>query len=63
MIEVSERQWHESEELGNKLAAEILLRGTITQRGIVIPSEDEWHGIGALERDDELVRKSEEVKR
>ena len=49
------------DDLGNKLAAEILLRGTITQRAIVIPSEDEWHGLNALERDDELKRQG--VKR
>lgn len=34
------------------LAAKILLSGS--DRRIIVPSEDEWHGLNQLERDGEL---------
>lgn len=46
----------ELEELGNKASAKILLADS--SRRIRIPTYDEWIGIGLLERDDELIRKS-----
>ncbi len=45
----------EIQELGCKLSAQILLADSLG--GIVIPSEEEWIGLGLLERDDELRRK------
>lgn len=50
------KQRTEIQELGCKLAAQILLADTLG--GIVIPSEEEWIGLNLLERDDELRRKN-----
>lgn len=45
----------EINDLGAKLAAQILLADSLS--GIVIPSTEEWIGLNLLERDDELRRK------
>lgn len=45
----------EINDLGAKLAAQILLADSLS--GIVIPSDAEWIGVNLLERDDELRRK------
>lgn len=39
-------------DLGSKLAAQILLSDT--SKRIIVPSKEEWIGINCLERDDEL---------
>lgn len=41
-------------DLGSKLAAQILLSDR--SRRILVPSREEWVGLGLLERDDELKR-------
>jgi hypothetical protein len=45
-----------AEELGDKLAAKLLLMDH--SKRIIVPTESEWFGIGLLERDDELKRYS-----
>jgi hypothetical protein len=42
-------------DLGSKLAATLLLQDRSNK--ILIPSREEWIGVGLLERDDELCRK------
>jgi hypothetical protein len=44
----------EISDLGNQLAASILLQDTFNR--IVIPTYEEWIGIGLLEMNDELKR-------
>ena len=55
ILSMPERRRTEINDLGSKLAVQILLAGD--GRGIIIPTREEWIGVGLLERDDELKRR------
>lgn len=47
-----------NEEESNKFAAQMMLSGMQLGRRIVVPTPQEWIGLGLLERDDQLNRSS-----